>query len=185
MGLPFLKKGPRLSALVATVPLSHHAPAFTRFSRRRDIPAVLIPGDTVLETTAIGGTATFLSIYQNVIGKLYLPPPHRVSSLFSLLFYLFLYLSMNANSIVFAVWWSLVARILLSWFPGVQGNALVRPIITVCDPYLNLFRNVIPPIFGLDLSPVLALLLLQACSSVSETRTKPPALFFFCKHVII
>lgn len=62
----------------------------------------------------------------------------------------------------------LVARILLSWFPGVQSNPIVRPLITVCDPYLNLFRQTVPPIFGLDLSPILALLLLQAFGSVSH-----------------
>lgn len=59
-----------------------------------------------------------------------------------------------------------VSRILLSWFPGLQGNALVRPIITIVDPYLNLFRNTVPPVFGLDLSPILAILLLQAFGSV-------------------
>lgn len=67
----------------------------------------------------------------------------------------------------------LVARILLSWFPGVQSNPVVRPLITVCDPYLNLFRSTIPPIFGLDLSPILALLLLQAVGSVSLPRIVP------------
>lgn len=61
---------------------------------------------------------------------------------------------------------NVVARILLSWFPGLQSSRFVRPVITVCDPYLNLFRNVLPPIFGLDLSPVLALFLLQALGSV-------------------
>lgn len=65
-----------------------------------------------------------------------------------------------------------VARILLSWFPGLQGNALVRPVIAVCDPYLNLFRQVIPPIFGLDLSPVIALFVLQAFGSVSFLAEK-------------
>jgi YggT family protein len=29
------------------------------------------------------------------------------------------------------------------------------------DPYLNIFRNIIPPLGGLDFSPILAILLLQ------------------------
>merc|ERR1740115_310878 len=38
----------------------------------------------------------------------------------------------------------LTLRILLSWFPQAQGVALLKPIFTVSDVYLNLFRGVIP-----------------------------------------
>lgn len=44
-------------------------------------------------------------------------------------------------------------RILLSWVPQAQSVALLRPVFTVSDLYLNLFRGVIPAIGGLDLSP--------------------------------
>jgi YggT family protein len=38
---------------------------------------------------------------------------------------------------------------------------------TLCDPYLNLFRGIIPPLGGtLDFSPILAFVLLSvSCSS--------------------
>lgn len=81
---------------------------------------------------------------------------------------------------------NIVARILLSWFPSIQGNALVRPIITICDPYLNLFRNVVPPLFGLDLSPVIALFLLQALGSVRQhflSCFSFPGLYFCHEHL--
>ena len=40
---------------------------------------------------------------------------------------------------------------------------------TICDPYLNLFRNIIPPIGGsLDLSPVLAFLTLNVFTNAAE-----------------
>jgi len=58
-------------------------------------------------------------------------------------------------------------RILLSWFPAAQGLSFLRPIYTITDPALNLFRGVIPPIFGLDLSPVLGLTLLQTLSQTT------------------
>uniref|UniRef100_A0A7S0ZBV6 Uncharacterized protein n=1 Tax=Timspurckia oligopyrenoides TaxID=708627 RepID=A0A7S0ZBV6_9RHOD len=61
----------------------------------------------------------------------------------------------------------ITARILLSWFPGLQNQPLLRPIYTICDPFLNVFRGVIPPIFGLDLSPIIAITLLQALGSAS------------------
>jgi YggT family protein len=55
--------------------------------------------------------------------------------------------------------------VIMSWIPNVtQGavgqvyNALGR----ICDPYLNLFKKIIPPIGGvLDITPIIALLLLQ------------------------
>lgn len=68
MVVPFYKRSSLLTTAVATVPIAHLSPRLTR-PFRRGVPAVLIPGDSVLETTAIGGTATFFSIYQNVIGK--------------------------------------------------------------------------------------------------------------------
>ena len=61
----------------------------------------------------------------------------------------------------------ITARILLSWFPQAQGIGLLQPVFAITDPYLNLFRNIIPPIFGLDLSPILAFLLLNAMTSAT------------------
>jgi len=34
-------------------------------------------------------------------------------------------------------------------------------VFAITDPYLNLFRGIIPPIFGLDLSPLLAFVTLD------------------------
>jgi uncharacterized protein YggT (Ycf19 family) len=63
-------------------------------------------------------------------------------------------------------------RILLSWVPQAQSVALLRPIFTVSDVYLNLFRGVIPAIGGLDLSPS-ACQLMQPCSHVPAAGTRP------------
>lgn len=39
---------------------------------------------------------------------------------------------------------------------------------TICDPYLNIFRGLIPPLGGtLDLSPILAFLVLNAFTSAA------------------
>ena len=42
---------------------------------------------------------------------------------------------------------ALVGRIILTWFPN-PPQAIYQPLATVCDPYLNLFRNIIPPLGG-------------------------------------
>ena len=59
----------------------------------------------------------------------------------------------------------ITARILLSWFPQAQGVAILQPVFQITDPYLNLFRGIIPPIFGLDLSPILAFVTLNLLQS--------------------
>lgn len=56
----------------------------------------------------------------------------------------------------------LIVRILLSWFPNIDwSNPVFSTISQLTDPYLNLFRSIIPPIGGLDLSAILAILALQ------------------------
>ncbi|VFQ60771.1 unnamed protein product [Cuscuta campestris] len=61
----------------------------------------------------------------------------------------------------------LVVRLVLTWFPNVPP-AIVTPLSTLCDPYLNVFRGIIPPLGGtLDLSPILAFLVLNAFTSAA------------------
>mmetsp|Transcript_23574 Transcript_23574/g.65591 ORF Transcript_23574/g.65591 Transcript_23574/m.65591 type:complete len:214 (-) Transcript_23574:211-852(-) len=61
----------------------------------------------------------------------------------------------------------ITGRILLSWFPQAQGVAILQPIFQITDPYLNLFRGLIPPVFGLDLSPILAFFLLNVLTNAT------------------
>ncbi|GAB0492510.1 hypothetical protein MMPV_003773 [Pyropia vietnamensis] len=61
----------------------------------------------------------------------------------------------------------LIARVLLSWFPAAQNVRFLSPLYTVCDPFLNFFRGVIPPVFGLDLSPIIGFTLLNALTSAT------------------
>ncbi|HLT58368.1 MAG: YggT family protein [Limnochordales bacterium] len=57
--------------------------------------------------------------------------------------------------------WLLIARILLSWLPVDPYNPAVRFIARVTEPYLRLFRGLLPPVGALDLSPIIALLVLN------------------------
>jgi YggT family protein len=53
-------------------------------------------------------------------------------------------------------------RILLTWFPTVEWmNQLTSVLSPITDPYLNVFRSFIPPIGGLDLSPIVAIIVLR------------------------
>ena len=56
----------------------------------------------------------------------------------------------------------LIIRILLTWFPNLDtSNPILVNLFAITDPYLNVFRGVIPPIGGLDLSPILAFISLS------------------------
>jgi len=54
--------------------------------------------------------------------------------------------------------------VLMSWIPNSSGivGEIYRALGKICDPYLNLFKRLIPPIGGMvDITPIIALLVLQ------------------------
>ena len=57
----------------------------------------------------------------------------------------------------------IIVRIFLSWLPSIDWNQQpFRWISSITDPFLNIFRGIIPPIGGmLDISPIVAIILLQ------------------------
>ncbi|GMI13344.1 hypothetical protein TrLO_g7946 [Triparma laevis f. longispina] len=66
-------------------------------------------------------------------------------------------------------------RILLSWFPQAQGISLLQPVFAVSDPFLNVFRGIVPSIGGLDLSPLLGFFLLNMLTNATAALGCPPA----------
>jgi YggT family protein len=76
---------------------------------------------------------------------------------------------------IFLVYFILIfIRILLSWIPRMPYYPWLRASVDfihqVVDPYLNIFRRVIPPLggggFAIDISPILATLVLIIVSGV-------------------
>jgi YggT family protein len=55
----------------------------------------------------------------------------------------------------------LFVRILGSWIPELQGQRWMQFIIFYTDPYLNLFRRIIPPLGMIDISPIFAFIALN------------------------
>lgn len=75
----------------------------------------------------------------------------------------------NYVDAVFLVYFILIfIRILLSWIPRIPYHPWLRAgvdfVHQVVDPYLNIFRRVIPPLggggFAIDISPILAIIVL-------------------------
>ena len=63
----------------------------------------------------------------------------------------------------------LLLHILLSWIQ-LPYNPLLNKIRGVlydaCQPYLNLFRGLLPPMGGLDLTPIIAFIVLYAANRI-------------------
>jgi YggT family protein len=63
----------------------------------------------------------------------------------------------------------IIVRILLTWFPTITWMQQISSFLSVVtDPYLNLFRNLIPAVGGFDFSTILAVLLLQIVQQVVQ-----------------
>lgn len=69
--------------------------------------------------------------------------------------------------ILFQVYFLLIlARILGSWFPEFQRSRFMEFISFYTDPYLNLFRRIIPPLGMIDISPMVAVFVLWIIEAI-------------------
>eukprot|EP00545_Synedropsis_sp_CCMP1620_P010111 CAMPEP_0119005028 /NCGR_PEP_ID=MMETSP1176-20130426/1488_1 /TAXON_ID=265551 /ORGANISM="Synedropsis recta cf, Strain CCMP1620" /LENGTH=182 /DNA_ID=CAMNT_0006956793 /DNA_START=75 /DNA_END=623 /DNA_ORIENTATION=+ len=61
----------------------------------------------------------------------------------------------------------ITARILLTWIPQAAGVQALQPLYAITDPYLNIFRGIIPSIGGFDLSPLAAFFFLNVLTNAT------------------
>jgi YggT family protein len=74
----------------------------------------------------------------------------------------------------------LLLNVLSSWIPRMPYNPVLRAVLDfiheTTDPYLNLFRRVLPPVggggFALDLSPMIGLIVLFVLQAVVVTLVR-------------
>ncbi len=77
-----------------------------------------------------------------------------------------------ANSVLNFFLFTIFAGAILSWFA--QGyNPVVQVFHQVSEPVLRPFRRLLPPVSGMDFSPILALLLLQAVKTLFQLDGVP------------
>lgn len=65
------------------------------------------------------------------------------------------------NGLLTLYGWAIVIRVLLTWVSPDPFNPVVQFLNQVTDPYLNFFRRFIPPIGPMDISPIVALMVLH------------------------
>lgn len=57
--------------------------------------------------------------------------------------------------------WALIIYILMSWFPGARESSIGSVLARICEPFLEPFRRIIPPLGMIDISPLVAILVLN------------------------
>lgn len=85
----------------------------------------------------------------------------------------------NALFLVYMI--LLFGRILLSWIPRIPYNPVLSAVINfiteVTDPYLRIFRRILPPVggggFALDLSPIIAIFVLIIARTIIVGAIEP------------
>lgn len=61
--------------------------------------------------------------------------------------------------------WALIIYILMSWFPNARETKVGQFLTRICEPYLEPFRKIIPPLGMIDISPIVAFLVLNFATS--------------------
>lgn len=75
--------------------------------------------------------------------------------------------SRTVGTIFYFYYLLIIIRIFLSWIPNIEWEQQpFKWIRSITDPFLNIFRGVIPPLGMIDISPILAIILLQVLQGI-------------------
>lgn len=76
-------------------------------------------------------------------------------------------ISHAVNTLFYFYYLLIILRIFLSWIPNIDWyQQPYKTVSTLTDSFLNIFRGIIPPIGMLDISPIVAIILLQILQGV-------------------
>lgn len=57
--------------------------------------------------------------------------------------------------------YAIIGYILMSWFPNARESSIGQFLGSIVEPYLEPFRRIIPPLGMIDISPIVAIFVLQ------------------------
>lgn len=76
-------------------------------------------------------------------------------------------ISKTINTLFYFYYLLIIIRIFLSWIPSIDWYSQPFEFLkNICDPFLNIFRGIIPPIGMLDISPIIAIVVLQLLQGI-------------------
>jgi len=90
----------------------------------------------------------------------------RMADTISILITTFVELAIQSLNLFFFV---ILIKIILSWVAPHTHNPATALLSTLAEPVLRPFRRIIPPIGGLDISPIFTIILLQAAVIFLQT----------------
>lgn len=62
---------------------------------------------------------------------------------------------------------AIIVRALMSWIMPQDSSGLTRVLLDITEPILAPIRRVLPPVAGIDFSPILAMILVQLVSQLA------------------
>ena len=74
------------------------------------------------------------------------------------------------NEILDFLWWIVVIGAIGSWLSNLNSHPIFNLIDDICDPFYNTIRKILPPMSGLDFSPIILLVLI----TLTELIIVPP-----------
>lgn len=81
------------------------------------------------------------------------------------------YLLTFINLLAYALWAAILARVIISWLPIGEDSPfmpLVRMVYQITEPILAPIRSVLPNMGMLDLSPMIAIILMLVLQRIAE-----------------
>ncbi|UTR10396.1 YggT family protein [Evansella sp. LMS18] len=71
----------------------------------------------------------------------------------------------NVVSTAFTIYYFMMfVYIISSWIPAMRESKFVQMIAQLVEPYLNIFRKIIPPLGMIDISPLIGIILFRFIS---------------------
>lgn len=69
---------------------------------------------------------------------------------------------LNIIDLAFEIYfYVIIAYVLMSWLPGLQASTFGQIVGKLVEPYLDIFRRIIPPLGMIDISPIVAIIALN------------------------
>lgn len=132
------------------VPVRRFIPSVGKVDTATVLVAVIIEYLLVLLLLALRGvSASFLAIAATAVFELAI---------------------LSLNLMFFIV----LIRIILSWIAPNTYNPMTAMLSTIAEPLLRPFRRMIPPIGGLDVSPILVIVMLKAAEIILQSYKPIP-----------
>lgn len=123
---------------------------------------VLMPLRKVLPSSGVIDTAALVMVVVLIVAKVFViqllgSGAMQVAPL-PLLVYI---VSEIARLLLSYIFWAVLARVILSWVAPDPYNPVVRVVAQITEPVMAPARRLLPPMGGLDLSPIVVLLAIQ------------------------